>query len=112
MELRALTIQACNKLTEDMCRQEINNITVRVEEVSRRNGGHIEHLIHRGQISTQHSFFCMLISTIVMEITILLRDRILCHFVRHVYLTSVIPTHISLLSEATYMQAYRMLSLL
>jgi hypothetical protein len=48
MELRALMIQACNEITEDMCRRVINNITVRVVEVARRNGGHIEHLIHRG----------------------------------------------------------------
>jgi hypothetical protein len=47
MELRVLIIQACNEITEDMCRRVIN-ITVRVEEVARRNGGHIEHLIHRG----------------------------------------------------------------
>jgi hypothetical protein len=46
MELRALIIQACNEMTEYMCRPVIN-ITVRVE-VARRNGGHIEHLIHRG----------------------------------------------------------------
>jgi hypothetical protein len=57
MELRAQIIQACNEITEDMCRQVINNITVRVEEVTRRNGGHIEHLLHRGQISMQLSFF-------------------------------------------------------
>jgi hypothetical protein len=48
MELRALIIQACNEITEDMCRRVINNITVRVEEVARRNGGHTEHLVHRG----------------------------------------------------------------
>jgi hypothetical protein len=46
IELRALIIQACNEVTEDMCRQVIN-ITVHVE-VARRNGGHIEHLIYRG----------------------------------------------------------------
>jgi hypothetical protein len=34
-------------LQQDMCRRVINNITVRVE-VARSNGGHIEHLIHRG----------------------------------------------------------------
>jgi hypothetical protein len=45
-ESRALIIQACNEMTEDMCRRVIN-ITVRVEEVFRCNGGHIEHLIHR-----------------------------------------------------------------
>jgi hypothetical protein len=48
MELRALIIQAYKEITEDMYRQIINNITVRVEEVARRNGGHFEHLIHSG----------------------------------------------------------------
>jgi hypothetical protein len=48
MELRALIIQACNQITEDMCRRVIHNITVHVEEVARRNGDHIERLIHRG----------------------------------------------------------------
>jgi hypothetical protein len=57
MELRALIIQACSEITEDMCHGVINNITVHVEEVARRNGGHIEHFIHRGQISMQWSFF-------------------------------------------------------
>jgi hypothetical protein len=46
MELRALIIQVCNEITEDMCHQVIS-ITVRVEEAARRNGGHTEHLIHR-----------------------------------------------------------------
>jgi hypothetical protein len=48
MDLRALTIQACNEITEDMCRRVINTITVRDGEVARRNGGHVEHLIHGG----------------------------------------------------------------
>jgi hypothetical protein len=47
MELRALIIQACKEITENMCRRVINNITVRVEEVAKCNGGHTEHLIHR-----------------------------------------------------------------
>jgi hypothetical protein len=47
MELRALIIQACNEITEDMSRRVVSNITVRVEEVARRNGRHIEHSIHR-----------------------------------------------------------------
>jgi hypothetical protein len=46
MKLRALIIQACNEITEDMCRQVIN-ITVHVE-VARCDGSHNEHLIHRG----------------------------------------------------------------
>jgi hypothetical protein len=48
IELRALIIEACKEITEDMCRRVISNITVRVEEVARCNGGHIENLIHRG----------------------------------------------------------------
>jgi hypothetical protein len=45
MELRALIIQACNEMTEGMCRPVINSITVLAKEVARRNGGHTEHLI-------------------------------------------------------------------
>jgi hypothetical protein len=48
MELRTLIIQACNKITKDMCRRVINNIKVRVEEDARCRDGHNEHLIHRG----------------------------------------------------------------
>jgi hypothetical protein len=47
MELRALIIQACKDITEDICRRVIN-ITFFVEEVARRNVGHIKYLIHRG----------------------------------------------------------------
>jgi hypothetical protein len=48
MELRVLIIQACKEITEDMCHQVINDITVHVEEDSEHNSGHVEHLIHRG----------------------------------------------------------------
>jgi hypothetical protein len=48
MELKALIIQASIKITEDMCHRVNNNITVRVEQISGSNGGHDEHLIHRG----------------------------------------------------------------
>jgi hypothetical protein len=41
MGLRALIIQACNEITEDMCLR-ITNITVGVEEVARHNLGHID----------------------------------------------------------------------
>jgi hypothetical protein len=40
MELKALIIQACSEITEDMCHQVINYITVRAEELARHNGGH------------------------------------------------------------------------
>jgi hypothetical protein len=89
MELRALIIQACNEITEDMCCQEINNITVRAEEDARCNGGHIEHLIHRGQISMQWSFF-LFVSSIVIEIKILLIDQILIISCTTLYLNSVL----------------------
>jgi hypothetical protein len=46
MELRAVIIQACNEITEDMCHLVINNITNCVE-VAGCNGGHIEHFIDR-----------------------------------------------------------------
>jgi hypothetical protein len=45
MEFRAVIIQTCNEITEDMCRRVIN-ITVRAEETAGREGGHIENLIH------------------------------------------------------------------
>jgi phosphatidylethanolamine-binding protein (PEBP) family uncharacterized protein len=48
MELRELIIQASNEITEIMCHWVIYNITVHVEEVAKRNGGHNEHLIHTG----------------------------------------------------------------
>jgi hypothetical protein len=47
IELRAVIIQAFNEITEDMCHEVINSITVCVEEVAIRNGGHFEHFIHR-----------------------------------------------------------------
>jgi hypothetical protein len=44
-----LIIHTCTERSEDMCHRVMNNITVRVEGVARRNGGHTEHLIHRGR---------------------------------------------------------------
>jgi hypothetical protein len=82
MELRALIIQACSEITEDMCRRVINNITVRVVEVARRNGGHIKHLIP--------TRFCTSVTSIVIEIKILLIDQMLesfhCHSVLSKYI--------------------------
>jgi hypothetical protein len=42
MEERAVTIEACKELTEDMCRGVINNNTAGFEDVSRRNVVRIE----------------------------------------------------------------------
>jgi hypothetical protein len=86
MELRALIIEACNEMAENICRWVINNITVRVEEVARRNGGHTECLIHRGQISMQLYLFLYVSSSIVTEIKILLIDQIPDHYVHHLIL--------------------------
>jgi hypothetical protein len=47
MELRSLIILACNGIIEGVCRRVVN-IPLCVEEVARHNGGHIEHLSHRG----------------------------------------------------------------
>jgi hypothetical protein len=83
MELSALIIQACNEITEDM-RRRVINITVRVEEVVRRNGGHINHLIHRINVHAMNGLsLCMPVSSTVIEINILLVNQILDHFVRH-----------------------------
>jgi hypothetical protein len=60
MELRALIIQACNVINEDMCCRVTNSIAVLVEEVAKCNVGHSEHLIRRGYISMQwSSFLCV-----------------------------------------------------
>jgi hypothetical protein len=72
IELRALIIEACNEMTEDICRRVIRNVTDHVEEAARRNGGHIEHSIHKGLISMQWSSVCVLVSSIVIEMQILL----------------------------------------
>jgi hypothetical protein len=82
MKLRPLIIQACNEITEDMCCR-VNNITVHVEEVARRNGGHIEHLIHRPWTPYNGLSCCMLFSSIVFEINIFLIDQIPDYFVCH-----------------------------
>jgi hypothetical protein len=84
MELRALLIQACNEITEDMCRRVINNITVCVGEVFRCNGGHTEHLRFTENKSQCNGLsFCALVSSIVIELKMLLIDHILDHFVCH-----------------------------
>ncbi|PSN40496.1 hypothetical protein C0J52_05227 [Blattella germanica] len=45
MELRRLILQACSEIKEDMCRRVIANISVRLDEVINKNGGHIEHVL-------------------------------------------------------------------
>jgi hypothetical protein len=87
---------------EDMCCRVINNIIVHVEQVARHNGGHTEHLIHRGYISMQWFSFCMLVSSIVIEIQILLIGHILDHFVCH-------PVYsVALLTFTCYTEQFKM----
>jgi hypothetical protein len=38
----------CGEITEDMCCQVIMNIAFNVLEFARQNGGHAEHVIHKG----------------------------------------------------------------
>jgi hypothetical protein len=48
MEFESTNHSGLQQISEDICRQVINIITVCVEEFARCNGGYIEHLIHRG----------------------------------------------------------------
>jgi hypothetical protein len=45
MEMRAVIIQLCNKIDENLCRRVITNMHVRLQEVVRQNGGHIEQVL-------------------------------------------------------------------
>jgi hypothetical protein len=79
MELRALIIQACNEISQHMRRR----VTVRVEEVARRNGRHIETWFTDDKSTCNGPSFCMSVSSIVTEIKILLIDQVLDHFVHY-----------------------------
>jgi hypothetical protein len=83
MELRGLIIQACNEITEDMCCWVINVITVCFEEAARNNGGHTNTWFWKDKSPCNGLSFCMLVSSTVIEIKILLIDEILDHFMRH-----------------------------
>ena len=45
-QLRALMVKLCGALSEDLCRKVVTNARVRLLEVVRQNGGHIEHVLH------------------------------------------------------------------
>ena len=45
-QLRAHIVKLCRALSEDVCRKVVTNARVRLQEVVRRNGGHIEHVLH------------------------------------------------------------------
>ncbi|KDR19593.1 hypothetical protein L798_06126, partial [Zootermopsis nevadensis] len=44
-ELRACIMQVCSTIDEDLCRRVVQNMNVRLEELVRQNGGHIEHVL-------------------------------------------------------------------
>jgi len=45
-QLRAHIVKLCRALSEDSCRKVVMNARVRLQEVMRQNGGHIEHVLH------------------------------------------------------------------
>ena len=45
-QLRAHIVKMCCALSEDLCRKVVMSARVRLQEVVRQNGGHIEHVLH------------------------------------------------------------------
>ena len=45
-------VPLCRALSEDLCRKVVTNARVRLQEVVRQNGGHIEHVLHQEQFSS------------------------------------------------------------
>jgi len=45
-QLRAHIVKLCRALSEDVCRKVVTNARVRLQEVVRQNGDHIEHVLH------------------------------------------------------------------
>jgi hypothetical protein len=45
-QLRAHTVKLCCALSEDLCQKVVTNARVRLQEVVRQNGGHIEHVLN------------------------------------------------------------------
>jgi len=39
-------VKLCRALSEDLCRKVVTNARVRLQEVVRQNGGHIEHVLN------------------------------------------------------------------
>ena len=44
--LRAHIVKLCRALSEELCRKVVTNARVRLQEVVRQNGGHIEHFLY------------------------------------------------------------------
>ena len=45
-QLRVHIVKLCHALAEDLCRKVVMNARVRLQEVVRQNGYHIEHVLH------------------------------------------------------------------
>jgi len=45
-QLKAHIEKLCRALSEDLCRNVVTNARVRLQEVVRQNGGHIEDVLH------------------------------------------------------------------
>jgi len=45
-QLRAHIVKLWSALSEDLCRKVVTNARVRLQEIVRHNGGHIEHVLH------------------------------------------------------------------
>ena len=43
-------MKLCRAISEDLCRKVVTNARVRLQEIVRQNGGHIEHVLHKGTI--------------------------------------------------------------
>ena len=46
VQLRVHIVKLCRALSEDLCQKVVTNARVRLQEVVRQNGGHIEHVLH------------------------------------------------------------------
>ena len=46
VQLRAHIVKLCRALSENLCRKVVTKTRVRLQDVVRQNGGHIEHVLH------------------------------------------------------------------
>jgi len=51
-QLRVNIVKLGSALSEDLCRKDMTNARVGLQEVVRQNGGHIEHVLHKEQFSS------------------------------------------------------------
>jgi hypothetical protein len=83
MELIALIIEACKQITEDMCRRVINKSQSVLKKLPDVMVVILNTWFMQDKCPCKGLSFCMLVSSIVIEIKILLINQILDHFVCH-----------------------------